>query len=140
MGRHAKTKAEHKRDGTYRSDRHGGRMDSQFSAGTPANLDDGLGEFGQTVRGLVISSLPSEALTPLDGVAIDAACLIYEQWRDCVRDPLVSSVDKSRLFNQWVGLLAKFGATPADRCKLKVIGEAEDTGDALEELMRQRLN
>jgi len=136
----AKTTSELKRDGTYREDRHGGRVESKFIDGTPANIDEDLGGFGQTVRALVLASVPAEALTPLDGVTLDAACLLYEQWRDCVRDPESPSVDKVRLFNSWTSLLAKFGATPADRCKLKIVAEKEDTGDALESLMRQRLN
>ena len=140
MPRQPKTTAEHKRNGTYREDRHGNRVESKFIDGTPANIDEELGGFGQTVRALVLASVPADALTPLDGVTLDAACLLYEQWRDCVRDPESPSVDKVRLFNSWTSLLAKFGATPADRCKLKIVAETEDTGDALESLMRQRLN
>ena len=135
-----KTVAEHKRDGTYQNCRHGDRADAEFVNGLPANIDEELGGFGQTVRALVLASVPAEALTPLDGVTLDAACLLYEQWRACVRDPESPSVDKVRLFNSWTSLLAKFGATPADRCKLKIVAEKEDTGDALESLMRQRLN
>ena len=140
MPKQPKTRAEHLRDGTFRSDRHGGRMDANFSTGVPENTVEDLGKLGQTVRSLVISSFPADALTALDGVMLDAACLVYEQWRDLARDETASSVDKSRAFNQWTSILAKFGATPADRCKLKVAGEVENEEDALEALMRQRNN
>ena len=74
-----KSTAQHKRDGTFREDRQGHRLDDKFAPGLPANILE-LDELGETVRELVISGAPEGVLTERDGVMLDAMSMIFSSW------------------------------------------------------------
>jgi hypothetical protein len=139
MARQPKTTAEHKRDGTYRKDRHGSRVDVAYQSNAPASILE-LDELAQTVRDLVISDAPDGVLTASDGVQLDAMCKLFSDWVKAHKEAADynSKCNALGLLKAFQSIAAKFGMAPADRAKIRAVGESEDVPDSLELLMRQR--
>jgi len=123
-GRPRKLTEAHKAAGSYREDRHGGGLDALIGSSLPRKpqgLDGDASEFWD----LVVSALPSEAMSVLD------TALLYQLarwhsvwlWNDEVlrmdpsdRDAMKAALSASQ---QCFRIASQFGLTPADRAKIK---------------------
>lgn len=146
MGRPQKDTQQHKRDGTYRADRHADRLESPTMTGAP-DKPRWLGKEAAAWWDGVIGCLPAEVLGKVDEYAL---ALLVEKWAEWRRYVLaledIDVTDKEHykvamLANMAAktvqGLLGKFGMTPSDRAKMKIVPPKEDI-DELDEMERAR--
>lgn len=134
-----KTLAEHKADGTYRSDRHG---DYQPSEGVPIAPDSLSGEALDLFRELAESLAAEGGICPLDGKALAELCsmsvevarlraVIAEQGYTFLTDkgnviqrPEVGILNQ--MLSHYIKLLQQFGLTPKGRVGLRSTKPASD--------------
>ena len=137
-----KTLAEHKKNGTYRADRHGNRL--TMPGGDLPAMPSKLSAPSRRLWKLVVSKLPPEALSSLDAPALESMCRWFGQWQRAMERAETDNGEKcysllvaaSMAHKQFVTLAAKFGLTPADRGKLQTTSkrEAVDESNPLEML------
>ena len=125
----AKTTAALKAAGTYRADRHAGRMDAAPGSPIPrADLDDEKRElFAQ-----IVENLPKSLVSELDSAALGMICDLYAIYRDAERIWRADLLDTdARLaacsaFDRFWKVAMQFGLTPGFRARLIVPADPED--------------
>ena len=118
--------AKHVLEGTFRAERHAGRVDSVASA-SPANLPkpDVIGEAGKWLWELTIRNLPGGVLRDQDAAKLELMCVSWEQYRKLLERMQIDDDPKliSKLKNlaDMIDKFGKqFGMSPLDRASLKV--------------------
>ena len=122
-----KPTSEHKRQGTFRDDRHGNRLDAAVKPGVPAKPDDLPAESAQ-LWDTVLKHLPEGTASELDAAALEMCCRWFAEWKRCQRelesgeqsDGYKWSIRAATASKQFSLLAGRFGLTPGDRTKLKV--------------------
>lgn len=138
-GRTPKSKAQHKRNGTYRKDRHGDRLDdSDFKGELPPCPLTGL---AAEIWAQVVASSPEGQLRAIDALHLEGLC----QWgaecqriQDALRNIDPADAGYYRMLQQmtmaWKHFAAassRFGMTPVDRARLKAVPKEEKQDDPL---------
>jgi hypothetical protein len=136
-----KTTAEHKRDGTYRPDRHGTRVDASINTGEPVRVLK-LDRIGKKVRKIVIDNAPEGVLAPQDGVMLDTMSSLFSTWVQAHQkaEGYAAMCNALGLFKAFAGIAAKYGMTPMDRTKLRTEGEKAPADNSFLALLRQKKN
>ena len=118
--------AKHVLEGTFRAERHTGRVDSVASA-SPTNLPkpDVIGEAGKWLWELTIRNLPGGVLRDQDAAKLELMCVSWEQYRKLLERMQIDDDPKliSKLKNlaDMIDKFGKqFGMSPLDRASLKV--------------------
>lgn len=118
--------AKHVLEGTFRAERHAGRVDS-VAAASPANLPkpDVIGEAGKWLWELTIRNLPGGVLRDQDAAKLELMCVSWEQYRKLLERMQIDDDPKliSKLKNlaDMIDKFGKqFGMSPLDRASLKV--------------------
>jgi phage terminase small subunit len=126
QGRKPKMTAKHVLEGTFRAERHAGRVDS-VAAASPANLPkpDVIGEAGKWLWELTIRNLPGGVLRDQDAAKLELMCVSWEQYRKLLERMQIDDDPKliSKLKNlaDMIDKFGKqFGMSPLDRASLKV--------------------
>jgi hypothetical protein len=126
QGRKPKMTAKHVLEGTFRAERHAGRVDSVAPA-SPANLPkpDVIGEAGKWLWELTIRNLPGGVLRDQDAAKLELMCVSWEQYRKLLERMQIDDDPKliSKLKNlaDMIDKFGKqFGMSPLDRASLKV--------------------
>ena len=78
-GQNAKPTLQLVREGNYRKDRHGGRVDASYG-GEPV-APRGLGPDGRWLWSLVTDATPKGLLAKIDAAALFAMCRWWQVWR-----------------------------------------------------------
>lgn len=133
MGRHRKTESEHKRDGTYREDRHGDRFRESSLGGTPKR-PIGLGKHGKRFWSQWVEVMPVGFFNAADTVSLHDAARMYDAWGELMDDKNYHDAGKIR--EKFDRLAAKLGFAKLDRAKLPNIGQNE--GQTLKLKARKR--
>lgn len=136
QGRKPKLAAKHKLEGTFRADRHGGRLESvehspgQMRLAVPASLREDGRQQWQTV----VDALPEFVLHSCDEGKLYQLAFIRQQLNDVQLAIEASPVDV-KLINTYIKLSAQydrigrqFGLSPIDRAAMKV----EDPKEAVD--------
>lgn len=130
-GRNPKTTQEHHDDGTYRADRHAGRLDSMVDSGLPVppfELDDNE----RWAWNLACNNLPPSAIAEMDSLALYGLVKFYGRWLKLMQyaednpDDLQGAAMAIGAWKQVSQMLARFGMTPADRAKIKFDAESDE--------------
>ena len=126
QGRKPKMTAKHVLEGTFRGERHAGRVDAVTNSAeaklTPSNV---IGEAGKWLWDLTISNLPGGVLRDQDAAKLELMCVSWEQYRKLLERMRIDDDPKliSKLKNL-ADLIDKFGKqfgmSPLDRASLKV--------------------
>jgi phage terminase small subunit len=126
QGRKPKMTAKHVLEGTFRAERHAGRVDS-VAAASPANLPkpNVIGEAGKWLWELTIRNLPGGVLRDQDAAKLELMCVSWEQYRKLLERMQIDDDPKliSKLKNlaDMIDKFGKqFGMSPLDRASLKV--------------------
>lgn len=121
-----------KLNGTYRQDRHAGRLDAVALPGTLDKPGD-LPPDAAGLWDLITATLPPGTLAAIDAAALTACCCWFARWRDLDRRLQAGDGDEYRLLTlacaaakQFATLAGKFGLTPVDRAKLTTAPPAEN--------------
>lgn len=134
-GRPPKPTAMHKRDGTFRVDRHAERAaNSGVYEGFP-DMPDDLELAEQVVWVRIVGAMPRKILKSADTFALATACkwwvkhevLLKQSW-EYQHDPDLSEQFEKRAAKAWSicdRIFCRFGMTPADREKVKTSSEGE---------------
>ncbi len=134
MGRPRKTTEELESTGNFRADRHGGRTRAPKFDGEPA-MPSGLSADAKKLWELVVPPLIAKRVaTAVDAPALEAMCTAWGEYQSARRIKAYDLDDKRKrqmLMNaalkNWRDLAATFGLTPADRAKLEVGPDGEET-------------
>ena len=110
--------AKHVLEGTFRAERHAGRVDSVAPA-SPANLPkpDVIGEAGKWLWELTIRNLPGGVLRDQDAAKLELMCVSWEQYRKLLErmqiddDPKLISKLKKREKELYVHMKNMVGST-----------------------------
>lgn len=135
-GRPPKTTAEHIADGTYREDRHGGRLDAFVDSGLPSPPFE-LSDDERWAWNLACNYLPPAAICELDALALYGLAKFYGRWLKLMQyaednpQDLQGSAMAIGSWKQVSQMLGRFGMTPADRAKIQ-LGPAGDEEDEFE--------
>ena len=141
MSRRAKTASEHRRDGTWRADRHSDRLDMLVEPSDPI-MPDGLSEEQKRVWRLATNCLPAEALVEGDSLYLEGLVVwwdLFSRLSAQLKDTDVGAKERYSLivqagqcWNNCAAILGKFGLSPSDRAKIKGLGG--DLREPLDEL------
>lgn len=142
-GHNRKSVTEHARDGTYRRDRHGSRVDLRIQ---PARLQcpDDLGEIASDVWTKVVTSLPEEILNNVHENSLRMYCETIEQYRHVwplfCADPLDKDlrITAMALIDRADKLGRQFGWTPQALAGLRVPQDDKEEVDPMVEFLRAR--
>lgn len=144
-GRQPKSKSRHRREGTFRADRHADRVDDRDFDGELPERPDDLSVDELAVWSLVVDTSPSGVLRAIDQSELVGCCWWYGEFCKAMRTmrPMRATVKSYyRLSNlaaiawkHFAAAASRFGMTPADRARLKVMpSKAKDETDPLEAL------
>ena len=134
MARTPKSTAEHLRDGTYNPTRHKDRQDIRLADGAPEK-PRGLSPLADKLWDAVLTGRPAEFQAGCDFAALAGMCRWFSEWHEVMRsaeDETEFKVKYTKLcaasvcWKQFTAAGAKFGLTPADRCKLKAVENLSD--------------
>lgn len=139
-GRPPKATDKHRRQGTFRKDRHAARADVIAPIGgagvaPPFPID----AEAQWLWKLVADHLPAGTLGPIDAATLAGLCRWWSLWRKCDSqieslnqdDPLSMALAykltcmSAAAWKQFEKLAARFGMTPSDRARLKAPKQEE---------------
>ena len=129
MGQQPKSIADHKREGTYRANVHGDRLDERdwHSGGSPT-MPNGLTPRQQWAWNQVVGGIRAEHLAELDSLALISLVRWYAIWDEAMqriddatdqKARWVATCEAGSAWKHCVQLMSKFGMTPADRSKFK---------------------
>jgi phage terminase small subunit len=146
MARPPKTTAQHKRDGTFRADRHGDRLDADEFGGSlphecPAHLTN---SYAREIWELVIQSSPPDVLQAIDETHLAGCCWWGGEFHR-IADELDNTeptepayyrlqCSAAMAWKHYAAASSRFGMTPIDRARLKVSPKAEESADPLSTL------
>lgn len=131
----------HKARGTYRKDRHGGRIDDDFR-GDIGEPDDDLPETARQFWREFVASAPKGVLVAADRPALRQASWWHARVKQVERmiDDKPSNlllgnslIGASKEYLKW---LSKLGGTPADRTKVRKAEPVSTVPDPFERLMK----
>lgn len=153
-GRPRVSREELKQRGTFREDRHGKESDitadEEASGGSPQKPDD-LNEAQAALWDLITQRLPDAAVGEIDGPAL---CSLMDWWdiwlksRDVLKDEMLLENSQSirramdnatKAYDRVDKLLGKFGATPADRAKLRDVVVGKRSSDPFAKVFENAL-
>ncbi len=126
----AKSTADHKRDGTYRTDRHSARLDLKMTAKAPTkprNLDKVASKCWDTI----CAAMPEGALSPADGPALELAAIWFSRWRrfnaelDAGGDSYKLTTLLAVASKHLGAAISALGLSPAARSRIKIATESE---------------
>ncbi len=126
MPAHPKSSAKHKRDGGYRKDRHGNRMDAQMPAGKMPVKPKGLTVPQHHLWDTICNELPPGIVGAMDTASLTELMRIYRLMTEAgaalegdatAREPRLAY---SNYLDRWLKLCNEFGLTPAARTRIKV--------------------
>jgi hypothetical protein len=139
----AKSVAEHKRDRTYRRDRHANRDEAGAVHGKP-KMPRRVPSSARWIWRLVVASYPAESLSPLDSVALEGLCRWWARWHTFDSRLDTEPGSKAEYLNAMLAvaswkqvekLAVRFGMSVLDRCRLRTPPvKAKDETDPLEQL------
>lgn len=143
-GQQPKSKSRHKRDGTFRADRHASLVDDRdFDGDLPERPAD-LSVDELAVWELVVGSSPDGVLRAIDQTELTGCCWWYGEYSKAMRAmrPMeVTDTEYYRLsqlaaiaWKHFAAAASRFGMTPADRSRLKVAVTERKQEDPLEAL------
>lgn len=143
-GHNAKSKSQHKRDRTYRADRHAELVeDSDFAGDLPERPDD-LTADEVAVWELVTTTSPEGLLRAIDASELTGCCWWYGEYCKVMRAMRpMEAIEKDyyRLANlaaiswkHFAAAASRFAMTPADRARMKVAPKQEKVDDPLDAL------
>lgn len=136
-GRPPKTTAEHIEDGTYREDRHGGRLDAFMDSGLPTPPFK-LSDDERWAWNLACNHLPPSAICEMDSLALYGLVKFYGRWLKLMQyaegnpQDLQGSAMAIGAWKQVSQMLGRFGMTPADRAKIQMEPLGEDESEERE--------
>lgn len=124
-GRPGKPTAQHKLEGTYRGDRHDGRVDDAMYNGVPKRPTGLKGDALKLWNLLYPQFVKSGVATEVDAPAIESMCRWWALWRDQMRDIETGNVEDfgkasvvaARYHREFRIMAGKFGLSPADRLR-----------------------
>lgn len=130
-GRNRKTTAEHKLNGSYRSDRHGGRIDGVDAVGDPRKPDD-ISPLQLSLWDAIVGTLPDGVVGTLDSASLTALVRWYGIYADLMsrveQDPsdtkLMSQATKA--WDRFYRLGQDYGLTPNARAQSRVVPSTTD--------------
>ena len=140
-GRNRKTTAEHKLNGSYRADRHGGRIDGADAAGDPRKPGD-LSPLQSSLWDAIVDHLPDGVVGALDSASLMALVRWYGIYADLMsqveQNPgdtkLMSQATKA--WDRFYRLGQDYGLTPNARAQLRAVPSAtNDEPDPFKELL-----
>ena len=137
MPAHPKSTAQHKKDGSYRQDRHAKRLDTQGAIGHPKR-PDWLDKGQQELWAMVVETLPNEVLGRLDAASLEQLCICWRAIQDLQPQVAADPSDKNLRCNmvafmqQFQRLSDAFGLSPLARTKLTLPDNFNDRDDPLE--------
>ena len=142
-GHNAKAATEHVKDGTYRKDRHGSRMELHVD---PAKLECPFepGSEESKAWDRIVDTLPPEHITHLDFDKLRVYCQTWGQycrvWPKFVDDPLDKDIRITALalVDRVIALGREFGTSPLARMSLKLPADDKAETDPLTEFIKQR--
>ena len=109
----------HRRDGTFRSDRHGQSMDPHFAPGLP-EYPAWLARTERTIFAHLVDQLSAVPglLTPIDSISIAALAHAAKEYHTVAQSGDSKRLDAAdKQLRYW---LSRFGMTPADRASFLV--------------------
>ncbi len=132
-GRPGKSIAQHKKDGTYRKDRHGSRAEGHFAHGKP-EMPKGCPR--PDIWKKVLDTIPDAVASPADEIALLNLCRT-----EAAMEQAYESAD----FDTYLKLLAKslalytrFGMDPRSRSNIKIAEAPPAEDDPLNALLKLR--
>ncbi|MCP4889311.1 MAG: P27 family phage terminase small subunit [Planctomycetaceae bacterium] len=140
-GRNRKTTAEHKLNGSYHPDRHGGRIDGADAAGDPRKPDD-LSPLQSSLWDAIVDHLPDGVVGVLDSASLTALVRRY-----VISADLTSRVEQNlgdtklmsqatKAWDRFDQLGQDYGLTPNARAQLGAVPSAtNDEPDPFKELL-----
>ena len=138
-----KSTAQHVADGTYEPSRHDGRGDVTLAIGVP-DAPSRLTGRGLELWEIVTGTLPEDAQSRLDTATLEGACWWWGRFCDVREridaggcDEYKGMIMAATYWKQFALMAAKFGMSPADRCKLK-LSAGENKESPLEMLLKRR--
>ena len=145
VGRPPKSTDQHKADGTYNVTRHRDRVEDQsFDGEIDVAAPDDLGEVGAATWDRVVSTFPKDQLRFVDWDGLRWMCFWNgEAWnlamrlqgmdvgQEGYRKVQMATIDA---YKQFVTFAAKFGMSPADRAKLRMLPVAQKDDDPFAKL------
>jgi P27 family predicted phage terminase small subunit len=144
-GQTPKSRSKHKRDGTFRADRHAALVDdSDFNGDLPERPAD-LSADELAVWDHVVETTPEGVLRLIDESELIGLCFWYGEYRRAIaamRGMRITAKAYYRTiqlaaiaWKHFAAAASRFGMTPADRARLKIApSKPKDDGDALENL------
>jgi phage terminase small subunit len=132
-----KSIAEHKRNGTYRADRHGDRDDAAVAHGKP-RMPRRVPKSSRWIWRLVVASYPVESLSRLDEVTLEALCVWWARWQTFNARLDVEPGSKAEYLNAMLAvaswkqvdkLAMRFGMSVLDRARLRTAPKANSEPD-----------
>lgn len=127
MGRPRKSEGLHRQDGTYRPDRHEGRL--VVNDGRPSK-PRGMNKNESWMWDTITKGLPKECFAKMDVAALRIACKCWDVWlRYCDEDNPQRFYKGLAAAKQMQSILSHFGWTPSDREKLKAPASKGDDDD-----------
>lgn len=142
-GRPPLSTAQHKAQGTARSNRHSDRVDTQYKPGAPP-IPDRLGDQGARLWCEHIRTTPAECVTEIDFAGLEEACRVYQRLHEysllLADDPLELKIAKAHdnLTTKFLAYMARFGWSPVDRARLKSPGGAKQNENPMAALLKVR--
>lgn len=144
IGRPPKSVAKHKRDRTFRADRHGLRVDdSAFDGDLPERPSD-LTVDELSVWDLVAQTSPDGVLRAIDGSELTGCCWWYGEYCKAMRAMRPMKVTDEAYYRlsqlaaiawkHFAAAASRFGMTPADRARLKLAAPEKTDDDPLNAL------
>ena len=150
-GRPPKPTRQHKRDGTYQNSVHGNRVDMEIRGGNMPPPPESLKEFAREMWLDICEQLPPDVLAKMDAYQLMGMCEWWQQWRDIqkaidtcndVFDPAYFRLNQMAaiVWKHFAAAASRFGMTPSDRAKIKIVEKEKDDGDPLTALKMRRQN
>lgn len=145
MPRQRKPLEEHKRDGTFRADRHGAIANAEqlVADGKPQMPVTFVGDAKEFWEQRIAPLVELKVAKALDTPQLVAMCEWWARYRkvskalddaDPTGDPFLYtrlSASTARCWQMFSKIAAKFGMSPADRASLRIEGEAKKKGVAV---------
>lgn len=132
----AKGVADHMKDGTFRADRHGDRVDHLAFGGDIGEPEEWLSELAKKRWREVVSSMPVDCLRRSDRGVLTIHCVQFAKWQEIESWLEMKSIDDSdhykiqmeaiMLFSKVYETMQRLGLTPVDRIKLRAPTSTEN--------------
>lgn len=144
-GQNAKSKSRHKREGTFRADRHAAMVDDRDFAGDLPDRPGDLSPVEAEIWGHVVETTPAGILRRIDESELIGMVHWYGEYRRCMDEARRTSIAAKKYYRliqmatmawkHFAAAASRFGMTPADRARLKTMpAKTKEADDPLESL------